>query len=104
MNTRLSFTTDEALAIGQVLGIDWRKIDPWQFRLGVAFELEHGRREPEPNVTGHDLIAAAKVALAHIKETPDYYSQLDSLESEASMSWKSRLSPSHRGIAGDEEC
>ena len=38
-----------------MLGIDWVKVDPEQFRRGLEVELEHGARDPETNVTNDDL-------------------------------------------------
>jgi hypothetical protein len=46
-------------------------------------ELEHGLRDPETNVTGSDPVATGKIALAHLKEFPDYYTRLKRMEEEA---------------------
>ena len=51
--------------------------------MGSLEELEHGTRDPETNVTDDDLSQTGKIALAHLKEFPDYYSQLAALEAEA---------------------
>ena len=39
-----SFTTEEARAIGDAIGIDWSNApyDIEQFRMGLTVELEHG--------------------------------------------------------------
>lgn len=44
--------TEEAQQVDAALGLDWKKIDPEQFRRGREVELEHGARDPETNVTG----------------------------------------------------
>ena len=36
----------------------------------TAYELEHGTRDPETNVTGDDVIMTAKIARAHLNEFP----------------------------------
>ena len=46
-------------------------------------ELEHGARDPETNVTGDDLLLTGKIAWAHLKEIPDYYTRLLAMEEEA---------------------
>jgi hypothetical protein len=46
-------------------------------------ELEHGTRDPETNVTGDDAITTGKIALAHLREIPDYYTRLAVMEAEA---------------------
>ncbi len=77
------FTTEEAKKIGDSIGIDWNKYDLEQFRLGLAVELEHGLSDPETNVTNDNLQTTGKIAWAHIKEIPDYYTWLIKMEKEA---------------------
>jgi len=81
---------DEARAIGDGLGIDWGQVDLDQFRRGLEVELEHGARDPETNVTDDDMQLTGKIAWAHLKEFPDYYTRLDKLEAEADAYWTSR--------------
>lgn len=76
------FTADEAKAIGDKLAIDWGSVDIEQFRMGLAVELEHGARDPQTNVTNDDLETTGKIALAHLKELPDYYTRLKEMEGE----------------------
>ena len=77
------FTTDEARVLGEQVGIDFTKVDIEQFRMGLAVELEHGADDPETNVTNSDPIITAKIAWAHLKEIPDYYTRLAKMEAEA---------------------
>ena len=72
-------TTAEAKQAGAQLGLDWAKIDLEQFRRGLEVELEHGARDQETNVTNDDLTLTGKIAWAHLKEFPDYYTRLDKL-------------------------
>jgi hypothetical protein len=50
---------------------------------GMNVELEHGSRFPDLDVTGDDPIVSAKIALAHLREMPDYYERLSRMEAEA---------------------
>jgi hypothetical protein len=77
------FTSEEAKSIGDEIGIDWEQYDLEQFRLGLAVELEHGSHDPETDVIGDDEHLAGKIAWAHLKELPDYYTRLIKMESEA---------------------
>ena len=77
------FSVEEARRIGDGLGIDWAAVDVEQFRMGLAVELEHGRQDPETDVTHDDLNVTGKIALAHLREIPDYYTRLDRMEREA---------------------
>jgi len=77
------FTTEEAKSIGEKIGIDFNKYDLEQFRMGLAIELEHGASDPQTDVTGDDEIVTGKIALAHLKEIPDYYTRLEKMEKEA---------------------
>lgn len=83
MTTKKTFTVDEAREIGDKLGIDWSKFDLEQFRIGLDVELEHGSHDPETNVTHNDPTLTGKIAWAHLKEIPDYYTRLDKMEKEA---------------------
>lgn len=78
-----SFTSEQARDIGQRVGMDFDKVDLEQFRIGLAVELEHGSHDPETNVTDNDLELTAKIAWAHLKEIPDYYTRLTIMEQEA---------------------
>ena len=80
---------DEARRIGDALAINWSTIDAEQFRRGLEVEFEHGSRDPETDVTHVDVMLTGKIAWAHLKEFPDYYTRLDRLESEADAFWKS---------------
>ena len=84
------FTAEEARRIGNQLGVDWREVDLEQFRIGLEVELEHGTRDPETNVTNDDEILTGKIALAHLREFPDYYARLEKLEHEAAEFWSKR--------------
>jgi hypothetical protein len=85
MSARESFTTVEARAYGEEIGIDWATspFDVDQFRLGMNVELEHGLQDLLTNVTGDEPTVTAKIALAHLKEFPDYYTRLARMEDEA---------------------
>lgn len=77
------FTRTDALRVGSQLGIDWRTVDVDEFTAGLNVELEHGRRDPATNVTDDDPVLTGKIALAHLRELPDYYTRLARLEAEA---------------------
>lgn len=77
------FTLEEAKRIGEVVGVDFATIDAEQFRMGLSIELEHGARDTETNVTSDDEIQTSKIAWAHLKEIPDYYTRLKKMEAEA---------------------
>ncbi|AKM80531.1 TPA: hypothetical protein DDX46_04310 [Candidatus Saccharibacteria bacterium] len=77
------FGTDDARKIGEQIGVDFTKFDLEEFRKGLAIELEHGSHDPETNVTNSDPLLTGKIAWAHLKEIPDYYTRLEKMESEA---------------------
>ncbi len=95
------FTTEEAQTIGDTLGVDWDKVSKEQFRIGLAIELEHGRVDPETNVTNDDLAMTGKIALAHLNEFPDYYTRLEHLESEAETFWEHAKETAEEPIGED---
>ncbi|PIY60750.1 hypothetical protein COY95_00175 [Candidatus Woesearchaeota archaeon CG_4_10_14_0_8_um_filter_47_5] len=96
MNMKKHFTQEEAKTIGVQLGIVWDRFDADQFRRGMDVELEHGRRDPHTDVTHDDALTTGKIALAHLKEYPDYYDRLEKMEKEAEKFWeqhKQKLPP-----------
>ena len=84
MTARDKFTIEEAMIIADELGIDYvdGPFDLEQFRMGLDVELEHGTHDPKTDVTGDDPIITGKIALAHLRELPDYYTRLAVMEGE----------------------
>lgn len=54
----------------KVFGVDLTGIDLDEFAMGLQVEREHD------DVTGGDMKQVAKIALAHLREVPDYYTKL----------------------------
>jgi len=81
----MQLTEARAREIGSEIGIDWASVpfDVEQFRMGLDVELEHGARDPETDVTHDDPLLTGKIAWAHLKELPDYYTRLAVMEGEA---------------------
>jgi hypothetical protein len=79
------FTLEDARRIGAAIGIDW-SASPFaatEFLTGLHVELEHGAHDPETNVTDDDELLTGRIAWAHLKELPDYYTRLTAMEAEA---------------------
>lgn len=83
MSNKRTFTTEEAKAIGDRIGVDWNKYNLEQFRMGLEVEMEHGKVDEFTNVTNDDEVMTGKIALAHLNEIPDYYTRLVKMEREA---------------------
>jgi hypothetical protein len=85
MAGRRSFTVEEARRVASVLGVDWgvAHFTLEDLRAGMDVELEHGRRDPDTDVTADDAVTTGKIALAHLNEFPDYYQRLAKMEEEA---------------------
>ena len=81
------FSLDKAKQIGDTLGIDWKKLEIEQFRMGLEVELEHGTIDPKTNVTNDGPLLTGKIASAHLNEFPDYYTRLAKMEEEADIFW-----------------
>jgi DNA-binding response OmpR family regulator len=87
-DTAERFTLDDARRIGTAIGIDWTTspFPPRELLAGLHVELEHGAHDPETNVTDDDELVTGKIAWAHLKELPDYYTRLVAMEAEAEAS------------------
>jgi hypothetical protein len=90
MSSKRGFTTQDAKRIGDALGVNWAQVSLDEFRAGLDVELEHGARDPETNVTDNNEILTGKIALAHLKEFPDYYTRLAQMEKEAEEYWANK--------------
>ena len=80
-------SASEARRIGEILGIKWDRFDVEQFQSGMMVEFEHGSADPQTDVTHDDEILTGKIALAHLKEFPDYYTRLAKMEADAKEFW-----------------
>ena len=81
MITSRTFDEKEVAWIAKVLGVA-DEVDLDQLSRGMAVELEHGRRDPLSDVTNDDPLITAKIAIAHLREMPDYYDRLARMEAE----------------------
>ena len=72
------YTLLDAMLMGRRLGINWKKekFTVGDLLVGMHYELEHGKVDPETNVTDDNPKKTAKIAWTHLKERPDYYVQL----------------------------
>lgn len=85
MTNKMTFSDEDARRVGAEIGIDWgaSPFDVEQFHMGMEVELEHGLHDLMTNVTDSDPVVTGKIALAHLKEFPDYYTRLARMEDEA---------------------
>ena len=80
-------STEEARRVGDAIGVDWNRFDLEQFRTGWTSSSSTAattRRRTSPH---DDPIITGKIALAHMKEFPDYYERLERMEREAERDW-----------------
>lgn len=82
-------TIEDAAAALAAAGIDIsdERYDLEDVRDGMNVELEHGTRFPDLDVSGDDPVITVKIALAHLREFPDYYERLEIMEREAEAAW-----------------
>lgn len=85
MTVTRQFTKEEAAEAAQKIGLDFNQLpfDLNQFWRGMNVELEHGKHDPQTNVTNDNPLITGKIALAHLKEIPDYYDRLEKMEADA---------------------
>ena len=71
-------TVEKVKVVGNSLGIDWNSIAMTELFEGTKEELsEHA------DVLGSDLEKGIRIAYAHLKEIPDYYTRLKAMEAQA---------------------
>lgn len=69
------FNIKDSIYTAKVLGVTFDKFTPQEFLDGINIEIEHGTINPNTNLTNNNLIATAKIALAHLNEFPNYYNK-----------------------------
>ncbi|HEX6286234.1 MAG TPA: DUF5661 family protein [Acidimicrobiia bacterium] len=86
------FTIQDAETALAAAGIDISEesYDLGDVRDGMNVELEHGTRFPDLDVSGDDPVITLKIALAHLREFPDYYERLKIMEGEGEVARKVR--------------
>lgn len=86
------YSLAEAKQIGDASGPDWHAFGSEQFQIGLEVELGHRARDGQTNVTNDDdALINIKIALAHLKEFPDYYTRLAAMGKKADEYWASVL-------------
>lgn len=69
------YNIDDALYVSQKLNLSFNEFTIEDLLEGMNLEKEHGTINQETNVTDDDVIKTAKIALAHLKEFPNYYNK-----------------------------
>jgi hypothetical protein len=91
-----SFTKSSAKELGDKLSVNWEKVDLDEFTKGLSVEKEHDDGGKLDVVSSN--LDLAKIVLAHLKERPDYYTKLKSVEEDVPAN-----SISAGGVAGLRE-
>lgn len=87
MDASKCFSFIEAKIIGDTLGVDWQLLSIEQFQTGLEMELDHNASDTQTNVSDDDALITGKIAWAHLKECPDYYTRLSAMEKETDEYW-----------------
>lgn len=80
-------TKAQAIKLGRQHKLNFKVVPFEEWHEGLNIELEH------KNVTHGSLETTALIALAHIREFPDYYKYLIKLEKARERYWKSKKKP-----------
>lgn len=91
-----SFGKAAAKELGDKLSVNWDSVDIDEFTKGLSVEKEHDDGGKLDVVSSN--LDLAKIVLAHLKERPDYYTKLKSVEEDVPAN-----SISAGGVAGLRE-
>lgn len=69
------FNINDVVKISNKLNLKFDKYSIKDLLTGINIELEHGKINPETNITNNDLEMTTKIALAHLNEYPNYYNE-----------------------------
>ena len=70
----MNISKQRAKRVGDRLNVDWGITSLDEFTKGMNVEMEH------KDVTRGSLIKTGRIALAHLREIPDYYTRLYEME------------------------
>lgn len=90
------FNKIDAEKIGNALKINWKEVSLYQFTKGLNVELEHGSMDLQTDITEKDGKLTGEIALAHLKELPDYYTRLAKMEKVAAAHIKKLIKSGFR--------
>jgi len=90
----VKITKQQAKELGEKFNINFEIIPFEDWLNGLNIELEHGTKFAFSNITNNDLIMTAKIAIAHLLESPNYYTQLVKMEQKLEDFWKGKRKPS----------
>lgn len=77
--------------IGKKYNIDFDIINPNEWHYGLNVELEHGSKLGNiTNITNDNIDLTARIAIAHLIESPDYYKRLRKMEEQMERHWSTR--------------
>jgi hypothetical protein len=75
------YTEELIRRIAKKLGIDISDFDMNELVMGMEVEMEHGSSNDKTDITGDNPEATFKIVMAHMNESPKYYSKLKKVES-----------------------
>jgi hypothetical protein len=86
--SKYNLSLKKAKEIGDKIGVNWDEVDLGEFTQGIKEEREHGTMYHDTHVAAagatkvHDDSdeTAARIALAHLHEMPNYYTLLEEME------------------------
>lgn len=87
-------SAEDAQRTGDALSVNWNAIPLETFQEAMNDEMEHS------DVTHGDLMVTGRIALAHFREDPDFYTRLARAENEAKEYWSTRVKPSPTILGG----
>lgn len=88
--TNPQLNIDIVKRIGDKLHVNWNAITPDTLLKGAKVELEHEDILPDHGRSWRDIVMVTRIALAHLKERPDYYMKLADMERSAVMPRKNQ--------------
>jgi hypothetical protein len=73
-------TNKKRLLLSKALSNFNHEVDPQQLSKGIDSEQEHNKGGKALNVAKGNKMTTARIAIAHLKEDPKYYSHLEKME------------------------
>lgn len=91
----MKITKKTADKLSKKYNIDHSVVSKEDWHFGLNVELEHGTKYGAlTNITNNNSDLTARIVIAHLLESPDYYTRLKNMETKMDMYWSSHNKPS----------
>lgn len=90
----MKISKQSAIILGKKYNINFNVVNNEEWLYGLNVELEHGSKFGLlTNITNNNIDLTARIVIAHLLESPDYYKRLYKMERSMDNYWSNKIKP-----------